>query len=155
MKARHRRFALIAAGVASVALACAFVLNAFRSNLMFFVTPGEIASLAQGKTQRFRLGGMVERGSLVRDADGRSVRFVVADRVASVTVVYDGALPDLFREGSGIVAQGSLDANGRFRADEVLAKHDEKYTPPSIAQAMPEVLPDVLPAAATGTGAHR
>jgi cytochrome c-type biogenesis protein CcmE len=142
MKARHRRFAIIAAGVVSVALACAFVLNAFRANVMFFVSPGEIASLSKAGTQRFRLGGMVERGSLSHADDGRTVRFVVADRTASVTVVYAGALPDLFREGSGVVAQGSLGADGRFHADEVLAKHDEKYMPPSIAQAMPDASAD-------------
>jgi cytochrome c-type biogenesis protein CcmE len=147
MKARHRRFALLAGGLLSVALASAFVLDAFRSNVMFFVSPGEIAAHRASASQRFRLGGMVERGSLARDADGRTVRFVVTDRVASIAVVYAGALPDLFREGSGIVAQGSLGADGSFHADEVLAKHDEKYTPPQVAQMMRE--------AAAPSGARR
>jgi cytochrome c-type biogenesis protein CcmE len=151
MKARHRRLALIAGGLLSVALASTFVLDAFRSNVMFFVSPSEIAahraSASASASQRFRLGGMVERGSLARDADGRTVRFVVTDRVASIAVVYAGALPDLFREGSGIVAQGSLGADGSFHADEVLAKHDEKYTPPQVAQMMRE--------AAAPSGEHR
>jgi cytochrome c-type biogenesis protein CcmE len=136
MKPRHRRFVFIALGIACVGLACAFVLNAFRANVMFFVSPGEIASHEETRTQRFRLGGLVQRGSLVRD--GASVRFVVTDARASVPVVYTGALPDLFREGSGVVAQGSLDADGRFHADEILAKHDEKYAPPQLERAMRE-----------------
>lgn len=139
MKARHRRFAFIALGVASAALACAFVLNAFRANVMFFVSPSQIASHEETQTRRFRLGGLVERGSIVRDADGRTVRFTVTDERASVPVIFTGALPDLFREGSGVVAQGTLGADGRFHADEVLAKHDEKYTPPQLERALREV----------------
>ncbi|SAK81435.1 Cytochrome c-type biogenesis protein CcmE [Caballeronia hypogeia] len=151
MKARHRRFAFIALGVASAALACAFVLNAFRANVMFFVSPSQIASQEQTRAHRFRLGGLVERGSLVRDVDGRTVRFVVTDDRASVSVVYSGALPDLFREGSGVVAQGTLGADGRFHADEVLAKHDEKYTPPQLERALREV----RASADANTGARR
>ncbi|MCG7401850.1 MULTISPECIES: cytochrome c maturation protein CcmE [Caballeronia] len=138
MKARHRRFAFIALGLASAALACAFVLNAFRANVMFFVSPSEIASHEETRTQRFRLGGLVERGSLLKHADSRTVSFVVTDGRASIPVVYTGALPDLFREGSGVVAQGTLGADGRFHADEVLAKHDEKYTPPPLERALRE-----------------
>ena len=138
MRARQRRFAFIALGVASVALACAFVLDAFRANVMFFVSPSQIASHDASRTQRFRLGGLVERGSLVRDDGGRAVRFVVTDERASVTVTYAGALPDLLREGSGVVAQGTLGADGRFHADEVLAKHDEKYMPPQVERALRE-----------------
>lgn len=151
MRARHRRFAFIALGIASVALACAFVLDAFRANVMFFVSPSQIATHEAARTQRFRLGGLVERGSLVRDRDGRAVRFVVTDARASVEVTYAGALPDLFREGSGVVAQGTLGADGRFHADEVLAKHDEKYTPPQLERALREV----RAAADTNPGARR
>lgn len=139
MKARHRRLLFIALGVASVALACTFVLNAFRANVMFFVSPSQIASLEETQTRRFRLGGLVERGSLVRDADGHTVRFIVSDARASIPVIYTGPLPDLFREGSGVVAQGMLGSDGRFHADEVLAKHDEKYTPPQVERALREV----------------
>ncbi|SAL59828.1 Cytochrome c-type biogenesis protein CcmE [Caballeronia arvi] len=139
MKARHRRLGFIALGVASAGLACAFVLNAFRANVMFFVSPSQIASHEETRTQRFRLGGLVERGSLVRDADGCTVTFVVTDGRASTPVTYSGSLPDLFREGSGVVAQGALDGDGRFHADEVLAKHDEKYTPPQLERALREV----------------
>ncbi|SAK74272.1 Cytochrome c-type biogenesis protein CcmE [Caballeronia catudaia] len=139
MKARHRRFGFIALGVASAGLACAFVLNAFRANVMFFVSPSQITSHEETRSQRFRLGGLVERGSLRRDADGCTVRFVVTDGRASIPVTYSGALPDLFREGSGVVAQGALDGDGGFHADEVLAKHDEKYTPPQLERALREV----------------
>ncbi|SAK80672.1 Cytochrome c-type biogenesis protein CcmE [Caballeronia glebae] len=139
MKARHRRFAFIALGLGSAALACAFVLNAFRANVMFFVSPSQIASHEETRTQRFRLGGLVERGSLVRSADSRTVSFIVTDGRASIPVIYTGALPDLFREGSGVVTQGTLGADGRMRADEVLAKHDEKYTPPQLERALREV----------------
>ncbi|BAN28102.1 cytochrome c maturation protein CcmE [Caballeronia insecticola] len=151
MKARHRRFGLIALGVASAALACAFVLNAFRANVMFFVSPSQIAAHEETQTRRFRLGGLVERGSLVRDADGRTVRFIVTDERASIPVTYEGALPDLFREGSGVVAHGTLGADGRFHADEVLAKHDEKYTPPQVERA----LRDVRASANTDAGTRR
>ncbi|WP_321795451.1 cytochrome c maturation protein CcmE [Caballeronia sp. J97] len=139
MKARHRRFAFVALGVASVALACAFVLNAFRANVMFFVSPSQIVEHQETRTQRFRLGGLVERGSLARSADDRTVSFIVTDERASIPVIYTGALPDLFREGSGVVAQGTLAADGRFHADEVLARHDEKYTPLQLERALREV----------------
>jgi cytochrome c-type biogenesis protein CcmE len=132
MKARHRRALLIAAGVASVALVCAFVLNAFRANVMFFVGPSELLSDRGAHASRLRLGGMVVRGSLTRDANTNTVRFVVADQSASVPVIFSGPLPDLFREGSGVVAQGTLGPDGRFHADEVLARHDEKYSPPQM-----------------------
>ncbi|SAK95947.1 Cytochrome c-type biogenesis protein CcmE [Caballeronia calidae] len=151
MKTRHRRFAFIALGIASAGLACAFVLNAFRANVMFFVSPSQIASHEETRTQRFRLGGLVERGSIARDADGRTVRFIVTDERASVPVTYAGALPDLFREGSGVVAQGRLGADGRFHADEVLAKHDEKYSPPQLERALREV----RASADTNTGTRR
>jgi len=136
MKPRHKRLALIAGGVASVALAAALVLNAFRSNLVFFFSPTQIAAGEAPKDRAFRIGGMVESGSLKRQADGLTVRFVVTDTAKSVPVVYIGILPDLFREGKGVVAQGRLGPDGEFRADEVLAKHDENYMPPEAAHAL-------------------
>ena len=138
MKARHRRLALLAAGVGSIGLACALVLNALRANMMFFVTPSQVVAHEAPLEHRFRLGGLVERQSLKRDADGLTVHFVVTDTASAVTVVYRGALPDLFREGSGVVAQGELEADGQFHADEVLAKHDEKYSPPEVSRALRE-----------------
>ena len=136
MKPRHQRLALIAAGVASVALAAALVLNAFRSNLVFFFSPSQIVAGEAPRDRAFRIGGMVETGSLKRQADGLTVHFMVTDTAKSVPVVYRGILPDLFREGKGVVAQGRLNADGVFRADEVLAKHDENYMPPEAAHAL-------------------
>ena len=136
MKVRHRRLVLIAGGLASAGLACALVLNAFRANVMFYVSPKQIVAHEIPVAHRFRLGGLVERNSLRRDADGLTVHFVVTDTAAEIPVIYRGALPDLFREGSGVVAQGVLGDDGQFHADEVLAKHDEKYTPPAVSDAL-------------------
>jgi cytochrome c-type biogenesis protein CcmE len=136
MKPRHKRLALIAGGVASIALAAALVLNAFRSNLVFFFSPSQIAAGEAPKDRAFRIGGMVVAGSLKRQADGLTVHFTVTDTAKNVPVVYKGILPDLFREGKGVVAQGRLSADGVFRADEVLAKHDENYMPPEAAHAL-------------------
>jgi cytochrome c-type biogenesis protein CcmE len=135
MKPRHKRLALITGGVASVALAAALVLNAFQSNLVFFFTPSQIAAGEAPKDRAFRIGGMVVAGSLKRQADGITVHFTVTDTAQNVPVVYKGILPDLFREGKGVVAQGRLN-DGVFRADEVLAKHDENYMPPEAAHAL-------------------
>ena len=136
MKPRHKRFALIAGGVASVALAAALVLNAFRSNLVFFFSPSQIVAGEAPKDRAFRIGGMVETGSLKRQADGLTVHFMVTDTAKSVPVAYRGALPDLFREGKGVVAQGRIGADGVFQASEVLAKHDENYMPPEAVEAV-------------------
>lgn len=136
MSARGRRLGWIVGAVAAAGLTCALVLNAFRANVMFFVSPSQIAAQQMPAAHRFRLGGLVERGSLTRGADGLSVRFIVTDTVNQVAVVYRGVLPDLFREGSGVVAQGRLGSDGQFHADEVLAKHDEKYMPPDAAEAV-------------------
>jgi cytochrome c-type biogenesis protein CcmE len=136
MKRRHKRLALIAGGVASIALAAALVLNAFQSNLVFFFTPSQIAAGEAPRDRAFRIGGMVVAGSLKRQADGLTVHFTVTDTAKNVPVVYQGILPDLFREGKGVVAQGRLNADGVFRADEVLAKHDENYMPPEAAHAL-------------------
>ncbi|RFU49014.1 cytochrome c maturation protein CcmE [Paraburkholderia sp. DHOC27] len=138
MNARSRRVVWVGSGVAAVALACALVLNAFRANVVFFVTPSQIAAHAMPSTRHFRLGGLVERGSLRRERDGLTVHFIVTDTATAIPVVYRGLLPDLFREGSGVVAQGWLDGVGQFHADQVLAKHDEKYQPPELGAPLHE-----------------
>ena len=123
MKPRHKRFAIIAAGVVAIAVAAALVLNAFQSNLVFFFSPSQIAAGEAPKDRAFRVGGMVQTGSVKRQGDGLTVEFIVTDTAKSIPVTYKGILPDLFREGTGVVAQGRLGAAGVFRADEVLAKH--------------------------------
>jgi cytochrome c-type biogenesis protein CcmE len=136
VKARHRRFLWIGAGVAVLGVASALVLNAFQSNLVFFFTPSQIAANEVPKNRAFRIGGLVEEKSLSRDSDGLTIRFRVTDTAATVPVVYKGILPDLFKEGKGVVAQGQIGADGVFRASEVLAKHDENYMPPEAADAV-------------------
>ena len=126
----------IAAGVALVAVAAALVLNAFQGNVVFFFSPSEVADRKAPVDQTFRVGGMVEQGSLKRRADGLTVEFVVTDTAKTIPVVYTGILPDLFKEGKGVVTQGRLGPDGVFRASEVLAKHDENYMPPEAAAAM-------------------
>jgi cytochrome c-type biogenesis protein CcmE len=136
MKPRHKRFAMIVGGVAALAVASAFVLSAFRENLVFFFTPTQVAANEVPQGRAFRIGGLVEPGSLKRRPDGVTVQFVVTDTAKSVTVVYRGILPDLFREGKGVVTQGQLGPDGTFVASEVLAKHDENYMPPAAADAV-------------------
>ena len=134
MKPRHKRLIAIGAGVAALGVAAALVLSAFQQNLVFFFTPSQIAANEAPQGRTFRIGGMVEKGSVKRD--GVEVRFVVTDTAKTIPVLYSGALPDLFREGKGVVAQGQLGADGVFRAREVLAKHDENYMPPEAADAV-------------------
>ena len=134
MKPRHKRLAAIALGVVALGIAAALVLAAFEKNLVFFFTPSQVAANEAPKGRTFRIGGMVLAGSVKRD--GVDVRFVVTDTAKEIPVVYRGALPDLFREGKGVVAQGSLGEDGVFRAREVLAKHDENYMPPEAAEAV-------------------
>ena len=136
MKARHRRFLWIGAGVAVLGVAAALVLNAFQSNLVFFFTPSQIAANEVPKGRAFRIGGLVEEKSLARESDGLTIRFKVTDTVATVPVEYKGILPDLFKEGKGVVAQGQIGPDGVFHASEVLAKHDENYMPPAAADAV-------------------
>ena len=136
MKPRHRRFAWIGAGVVLLAAATALVLNAFQSNLVFFFSPTDIAENRAPQGRPFRIGGLVEERSLKRDSDGLTVRFVVTDTAKTIPVVYTGILPDLFKEGKGVVAQGKLGPDGAFHATEVLAKHDENYMPPAAAEAL-------------------
>ena len=136
MKARHRRFAWIAAGVAVLGVAVALVLNAFQSNLVFFFTPTQVAQKEAPQGRPFRIGGLVENGSIKRIPNSVDVTFVVTDTAQRVPVTYSGLLPDLFKEGKGVVAQGSLAPDGTFRATEVLATHDENYMPPEAAAAV-------------------
>jgi cytochrome c-type biogenesis protein CcmE len=136
MKPRHKRMALIAGALAALGIAVTLILNAFQSNLVFFFTPTQVMAHEAPQGRSFRIGGMVEEGSLKRQPDGVTVRFMVTDTLKSVPVAYKGILPDLFREGKGVVAQGKLDADGVFAASEVLAKHDENYMPPEAADAM-------------------
>ena len=123
----------IVGGLAALGVAAALVLSAFQENLVFFFTPSQVAANEAPQGRTFRIGGMVEKGSVKRE--GVEVRFVVTDTAKSIPVVYSGALPDLFREGKGVVAQGQIGADGVFRAREVLAKHDENYMPPDAAHA--------------------
>jgi cytochrome c-type biogenesis protein CcmE len=136
MKPRHQRIALVLGGVAALGLAVFLVLRAFEQNLVFFFTPSQISRGEAPVGRSFRIGGMVEAGSLRREASGLQHRFVVTDVAQRVEVSYRGLLPDLFKEGKGVVAQGRLLPDGRFEAREVLAKHDENYMPPEAAQAM-------------------
>ncbi len=137
MKPRTRRFLWIAAGAGALAAAVALVLFALRDNLVFFYTPTQIAANEAPRNKTFRLGGLVEKGSVARDpADNLVVTFRVTDMAKTIPVRFRGTLPDLFAEGRGIVAQGKVDAEGRFVASEVLAKHDEAYMPPEAAEAL-------------------
>ncbi|ACV34070.1 cytochrome c maturation protein CcmE [Accumulibacter sp.] len=136
MKPRHKRLALIAGGLAILGIVATLVLNAFQSNLVFFFSPTQVAAGEAPRGKNFRIGGMVKEGSLQREADGVTLRFVVTDTDKDMTVAYKGILPDLFREGKGVVAQGRLGEDGVFAASEVLAKHDENYMPPEAAKAV-------------------
>ena len=134
MKPRSKRLIAIVGGLVALGVATALVLKALEGNLTLFVTPSEVAANKAPQGRAFRIGGMVEKGSLKRE--GVEVRFVVTDTAKTIPVVYRGALPDLFREGKGVVAQGTLGADGVFQAREVLAKHDENYMPPEAAHAL-------------------
>jgi cytochrome c-type biogenesis protein CcmE len=136
MKARHKRFGLIATGLVLIGLAAFFIAKSFNSNLVFFFTPTQVQKGEAPKTGSFRIGGMVEEGSLKRLPDGLRVAFRVTDTAQTMPVIYKGILPDLFKEGKGVVAQGKLGADGMFEADQVLAKHDENYMPPEAAAAL-------------------
>ena len=135
MKRKHRRLLFVGLGMAALGLAAALVLLAFDDNLVFFFSPSEVQARAISPDQRLRLGGLVEEDSLVRSADGLSVRFNVTDLVHVVPVSYRGMLPDLFREGQGVVAEGYM-RHGVLEASDVLAKHDENYMPPEVAAAL-------------------
>jgi len=134
---KQKRAALILAGLAILGIAAGLVLYALNDTIVFFYTPSEIAGKNVQPGQRFRLGGLVETGSLVR-GEGLTVRFAVTDTIKTVSVAYNGQLPDLFREGQGVVTEGKLDASGNFIADTVLAKHDETYMPKDVADRLKE-----------------
>jgi cytochrome c-type biogenesis protein CcmE len=136
MKPRTRRFAWIVAGLAVLVIAAALVLNAFQSNLVFFFTPTQVAAKEAPQGRPFRIGGLVVAGSLKRDPNSLTVNFRVTDTAQTIPVLYTGLLPDLFKEGKGVVAQGTLGPDGVFHASEVLAKHDENYMPPEAKAAV-------------------
>lgn len=136
MKKRHQRILLIGGGLAAIAIATALVLNAFQKNLVFFFTPTQVNAGEAPQERLFRVGGIVQAGSVRRD--GLTVQFVVTDNAKTVPISYTGILPDLFSEGKGVVAQGRLEPGGRFLAQEVLAKHDENYMPPEAQHALNE-----------------
>ena len=134
MKTRHKRLGLIVVGLAGLGVAAALVLNAFRNNLVFYYTPTQVYAGEAPVNRVFRVGGLVEKGSVQRD--GSNVSFVVTDLNKTIKIQYNGILPDLFREGQGVVAQGRLGGGENFTADQVLAKHDEKYMPPEVAKSL-------------------
>jgi cytochrome c-type biogenesis protein CcmE len=127
---------IIVAGLAVLAVALTLIFKAFNSNMVFFFSPSDVQAKQAPADRMFRLGGLVEEGSLQREDDGLTVHFKVTDNASTIPVIYTGILPDLFREGQGVVAQGKLDASGVFKASEVLAKHDETYMPPEVADAL-------------------
>jgi cytochrome c-type biogenesis protein CcmE len=130
MKRRHQRIVFVVFAVCCLSIAAALVLKAFNRNLVFYFTPSQIAAKEAPVSREFRLGGLVVQGSLRRETDGLTIRFIVSDTALSIPVIYRGILPDLFKEGRGCVAQGKIGADGTFYADQVLAKHDENYMPP-------------------------
>ena len=136
MKARSKRLMLVGGGVVLLVAAVAMVLSAFQQNLVFFHTPTEVVEGKAPTGKTFRVGGMVEDGSIRREGDGLTVRFAITDTAKVIPVTYRGTLPDLFKEGKGAVVQGRLEADGLFHATEVLAKHDENYMPPEAAHAI-------------------
>jgi cytochrome c-type biogenesis protein CcmE len=136
MTRKRRRLYLVLAGMASLGVAAALVLSAFNDNLVFFYSPTELKTKAVPFERQLRIGGLVEEHSVAREADGRTVGFRVTDGSNTVSVTFAGSLPDLFREGQGVVAEGVLRRDGTFKASNVLAKHDEKYMPPEVADAL-------------------
>jgi cytochrome c-type biogenesis protein CcmE len=140
MSPRQKRLTYVAVGIVALALATAFVLNAFRSNLVFFFTPTQVAQGEAPQNRVFRLGGLVKAGSLQRNHN--QIEFVITDTQRDIPVQFSGLLPDLFQEGKGVVAQGQLNAQGAFMASEVLAKHDENYMPPEAQHALDRATAD-------------
>jgi cytochrome c-type biogenesis protein CcmE len=133
---KRRRLVAVVLGLSLVGAATAMVLAAFSSNLVFFYSPSDLVARAIAPGQRIRIGGMVEHGSVAHDADGTSVQFRITDGKTNIAVAYTGILPDLFRDGQGVVAEGELRSNGVFDASTILAKHDEKYMPPDVVAAL-------------------
>ena len=133
---RKKRLAIVSTIVLGMGIAAALILTAFEKNLLYFYSPTQVASGEAPAERAFRIGGLVENDSVNRDPESLKVSFRLTDTKETITVTYQGILPDLFREGQGIVANGKLDANGVFQASEVLAKHDENYMPPEVAEAL-------------------
>ena len=136
MKARHKKLLLVAVAVLGLGAVAALVLNAFNSNLVFFFSPTQVVQGEAPQGRAFRIGGLVEQGSLKRNPDGVTAHFRVTDTAHTVAVTYTGILPDLFKEGKGVVAEGRMGGDGVFKAEQVLAKHDENYMPPEAASAL-------------------
>jgi cytochrome c-type biogenesis protein CcmE len=136
MKARHKRLIFVAVGIAGVGLAASLAISALRSNIAYFFSPSQVMANEAPKDRVFRLGGLVEKGSLKRKADGLTVTFTVTDMAKSMKVSYTGILPDLFGEGQGVVTKGRLGPNDVFYAEEVLAKHSASYMPPEVASSL-------------------
>lgn len=136
MKSRHKKLLVIVLGVVGIGIAAALILNAFQSNLVFFFSPSDVAAGKAPADRAFRIGGLVEDGSVKREGDGLTTRFIVTDTAKTIQVVYTGILPDLFKEGKGVVAEGRMGEDGLFNASQVLAKHDENYMPPEAAHAL-------------------
>ncbi len=136
MKRKHRRLVFVVTGLVLLGAAAGLVLVAFDDSLVFFYSPTDLTEKDIPEDRRFRIGGLVEEGSVKRLADGLTVSFRVTDLSETVPVIYKGVLPDLFREGQGVIAEGHLDASGVFTAEAVLAKHDENYMPPEVADAL-------------------
>lgn len=136
MKPRHKKFLWVVLGLALLGVATTLVLRALKSNLNYFYTPTQVANHEAPNNRSFRIGGLVQNGSLKRQTDGLTVDFLVTDTARTIAVTYKGILPDLFKEGKGVVAQGKLGADGHFIANQVLAKHDENYMPPEAAKAI-------------------
>ncbi|HUI99412.1 MAG TPA: cytochrome c maturation protein CcmE [Usitatibacter sp.] len=155
MKPRTKRALWIVGGLAALGVATGLVLNAFRSNLVFFFTPTQVAENQAPHGRAFRIGGLVEQGSVVHDKDALTVRFRVTDTSKTIPVVYTGILPDLFKEGKGVVAEGSIGPDGVFHANEVLAKHDENYMPPEAAEALRKAGHPIDKTAFAGQGGPR
>jgi cytochrome c-type biogenesis protein CcmE len=151
MKPRTKRGLAIVTGLAVLGIASALVLNAFQSNMVFFFSPTQVAAKEAPLERSFRIGGLVEEGSIQRDEKTLTVNFVVTDLAQKIPVVYTGLLPDLFREGKGVVAQGKLGQDGVFHAEQVLAKHDENYMPPEAADALAKARKGEMPAGAMTT----
>jgi cytochrome c-type biogenesis protein CcmE len=153
MKPRNKRALAIVFGLVLLGSASAMVLKAFNNNLVFFFSPSQVAANQAPVGRSFRLGGLVQDGTLKRDPQGLTVHFVVTDLARAIPVTYTGQLPDLFKEGKGVVAEGKLDSTGVFHADQVLAKHDENYMPPEAAEALKQAQQKgVLPAPAASSG---
>jgi len=138
MKRRHKRIIFICCSLVALGLASWLVLGAFRNNLVFFFSPTQVAAKEAPVGRTFRIGGLVQEGTLKRDSDGLTIRFVVTDTANTIPVAYKGILPDLFKEGRGCVAQGRVGSDGVFYADQSIAKHDDNYMPPEAAKALQE-----------------